>query len=132
MKIIVLVLLLCFAVSYKRERAVEYARKYCKKYNPAYINYKTSIGDSANFISQCLKAGGFEFSGCAGRDSHGSIPIVSNLRSCLSLKGWKSTRGVNNKFKDGYPFFMGNVYSYLATAVIDKSIKFCSHSSEDR
>ena len=127
MKVIVLALLLCFAVSYKRERAVEYARKYCKKFNPDYYDYSKVKGDDANFVSQCLKAGGFDLSGCAGKDKRGSIPIISNLKSCLSSKGWKNTLGLNKHFKDGYPFFLGNTFAYISTAVIGNSIKFCAH-----
>ena len=130
MKIIILSLLLFFTISYKRERAVEYARKYCKTYNPAYINYSKMIGDSTNFVSQCLIAGGLSFDGCAGRDVRGSIPVIANLKTCLSKKGWKNTNGLNNNFKDGYPFFYKKNWSYIATAVIGKKLKACTHDYE--
>ena len=130
MKIIVIALLLCFAMSYKRERAVEYARQYCRSYNRNYINYAELIGDSANYVSQCLLAGGVNLGGCAGRDSHGAIPIVSNLRTCLASRGWKNTLGYNSRFLDGYPFFLDNDEAYIATQVVGKNIKYCAHAQD--
>ena len=127
MKLIILALLLCFTISYKPERAIEYARKYCKNYNPAYINYNRLIGDSGNFVSQCLIAGGLSFEGCHGKDVRGSIPVIANLKACLSKLGWKNSIGYTKHFKDGYPFFQDNDFAHFATAVIGKNIKACDH-----
>ncbi|MBQ7880272.1 MAG: amidase domain-containing protein [Clostridia bacterium] len=45
-------------LEYNREKAVEYAKKYALKYNPAYFHFDGIGGDCTNFISQCLLAGG--------------------------------------------------------------------------
>ena len=45
--------------SYDRSKALAYGDKYCINYNPAYNSYKGRGGDCANFVSQCLYAGGF-------------------------------------------------------------------------
>lgn len=44
--------------SYNRTAAIAYADKYCKSYNKSYNSYKGKGGDCANFVSQCLFAGG--------------------------------------------------------------------------
>ncbi len=45
--------------SYDRDAAINYALEWYNKYNPDYPNFSSS-GDCANFVSQCLKAGGFQ------------------------------------------------------------------------
>ncbi|MDR1003315.1 MAG: amidase domain-containing protein [Oscillospiraceae bacterium] len=42
---------------YDRQKAVQYARKWALKRNPAYANFNSMGGDCTNFISQCLFAG---------------------------------------------------------------------------
>jgi len=44
--------------SYNRSKAVEYADRYWKNYNPAYINFSKLGGDCTNYVSQCMRAGG--------------------------------------------------------------------------
>lgn len=44
---------------YNVQTAVDYANYWCNKRNPAYPDYSNSGGDCANFVSQCLIAGGF-------------------------------------------------------------------------
>lgn len=44
--------------SYQISRAVAYADRYWKHYNHSYHNYANEGGDCANFVSQCLYAGG--------------------------------------------------------------------------
>jgi hypothetical protein len=52
-------------------------------------------GDCANFVSQCLIAGGFSTSGCYGNWGTGStIPVVTNLEQCLTDKGWKKSYSI--------------------------------------
>ena len=47
-------------MSYNRDNVVSYAKQYANNYNPNYIDYATYEGssDCANFVSQCLYAGG--------------------------------------------------------------------------
>lgn len=46
--------------TYDRNAAIDYAKKWAYKSNP---NFPSFDGDCANFISQCLLAGGFEMNG---------------------------------------------------------------------
>ena len=124
----ILFLLIGLSISYSTFDAIAYARRYCKVYNSDYDNYYGS--DNANFVSQCLISGGQTLEGCIGLDSKGSIPNISDLKSCLTQKGWKSQIGYTNKFKAGYPFFTNNVDAMLATIVIEKDIRFCGHTGD--
>lgn len=45
-------------LKYKRELAVEYARRYALNYNKKYFHFDGIGGDCTNFVSQCLFAGG--------------------------------------------------------------------------
>ncbi len=42
---------------YNRAAAVNYARRWAKKRNPAYYNFEGIGGDCTNFVSQCIYAG---------------------------------------------------------------------------
>lgn len=44
-------------ISYNREAAVAYARRWALGRNPAYYNFEKLGGDCTNFTSQCLYAG---------------------------------------------------------------------------
>lgn len=48
---------------YNRNAAANYAENYCLKYNPSYKSYDSVGGDCANFVSQCLYAGGAYYIG---------------------------------------------------------------------
>ena len=72
MKSILLFILLGLSLAYDANKAIRYAQTYCKSYNPNYIDYR-SQGDCANFVSQCLIAGGLNLRNCGGRDGKGSI-----------------------------------------------------------
>ncbi len=43
--------------AYVRSRALDYAREWAMKRNPAYLNFDNLGGDCTNFASQCLYAG---------------------------------------------------------------------------
>lgn len=45
-------------MSYNPSAAVDYSNKYALNYNSSYSNYNSIGGDCANFVSQCLYAGG--------------------------------------------------------------------------
>lgn len=50
-----------FFVGYDPDRAVKYARKYALEYNEEeYGNFNPLGGDCANFVSQCILAGGYD------------------------------------------------------------------------
>ncbi|MBE6844065.1 MAG: hypothetical protein E7510_14810, partial [Ruminococcus sp.] len=48
------------AAGYNVNAAVDYAKKYWNNYNPDYPNCNSIGGDCANFVSQCLYAGGLQ------------------------------------------------------------------------
>ena len=59
-----LILLLCLSLlqnifTYNAAAAVKYARNWWNRRNPNYDDFSYSGGDCANFVSQCLIAGGF-------------------------------------------------------------------------
>ena len=132
MKFLAFLLLIALAISYDGNAAVNYALKYCRNYNPAY-NKWTGF-DGANFVSQCLKAGGFNFSNCDGKDSKGMVVNILFLSECLKKNGWKSASTRPSAFKKGYPFFMKlNDYSavydhvFLATKINSGSVNYAGH-----
>ena len=44
-------------LTYNRTKAVEYARKWALRRNPAYYDFQMLGGDCTNFVSQCIYAG---------------------------------------------------------------------------
>ncbi|MDE6150074.1 MAG: amidase domain-containing protein [Ruminococcus sp.] len=46
--------------SYNRTKVLNYIKKWYNSHNPNYINLDGKGGDCANFVSQCLFAGGFK------------------------------------------------------------------------
>ena len=126
MKIILLSILIGLTLSYDTVSAIKYAKKYCKNYNTDY-KYNGVKLQSPYFVSQCLKEGGFDFDGCGGRRQDGLIMTCSDLKSCLTKKGWKSKKGLPRGFKGGYPFFDGNQIAMIATGVSGGIITYCSH-----
>ena len=102
-------LLLTSVLTYDRNAAVRYAYKYynranhdCKKgrydctpyayYGSDLCKYGEGPGDCANFVSQCLIAGGLGISSCSGSyGKGGTVPYVPYLQNCLVSKGWKNS-----------------------------------------
>ena len=97
------VLILCLiglTLSYNADEAVNYAYRWYDSFNPAYNTYGNT--DCANFVSQCLIAGGQTLSGCIV-DDKGCVTGASNLGTCLIQKGWKSSSNMPSGFRAGYP-----------------------------
>ncbi|MCK4718497.1 MAG: N-acetylmuramoyl-L-alanine amidase, partial [Thermoplasmata archaeon] len=79
--------------TYDRARAAEYADTYWDVYNPAYNDYTSSGGDCANFVSQCLMAGGRILEGGDdgmehGVDNWGCMPFCDYLHLNLINATW--------------------------------------------
>ena len=127
MKAILFCLLLGITLCYNANNAISYARRYCGKYNPSYANYRNMGGDCANFVSQCLIAGGQSLSGCS-TDGKGCVPGVSNLKSCLTKKGWKSSSSVPRGFKAGYPVIFSG-HATIASSVSGSTVLVACHSN---
>lgn len=74
---------------YDRGAAVAYAAAYCGSRNPAYHDYSSQGGDCANFVSQCILAGGFHLSAdCSWLDGWGCLPSAGGLGYELQRLGW--------------------------------------------
>ena len=98
MKYLLILFLIGYSFSYNAQNAVNYAKRWALDRNPDYYDYSGMGGDCANFVSQCLIAGGFSTSGCVGNyGTGGTIPLVSNLENCLIQKGWKSSKTMPSK-----------------------------------
>ena len=116
MKVVILLLLIALSVSYDREAAVAYAYKHVHNINhkcgspwrctpwgylgKEHCGYKGEGGDCANFVSQCILAGGAEpmnerIGGvCRGTPCGKEEPGARKLGDCLTkIKGHKSECG---------------------------------------
>lgn len=80
---------------YSTQKAIEYAKKYWKDYNPEYKTYKGAGGDCANFVSQCLYAGGFPMKTKVWEPSQSAWKGAQSLR--LLLKYQKNYK-IDNRF----------------------------------
>jgi hypothetical protein len=83
----------CTANQYDRQKAVQYAADWWDKFNePKYEDYSDPNGDCANFVSQCLLAGGVDLSRqgkALAWGVGGTIPSCNSMdayfRECLKL-----------------------------------------------
>ena len=102
--------------SYNPSKAVAYAKQWAYSRNPKYYDYSNMGGDCANFVSQCLIAGGLSLSGCPGTYGQGgTIPLVSNLETCLVQKGWRRADQMPSK---GVPAGSVITFNYAAHATL--------------
>ena len=97
--------------AYTSSAAVSYAETWCSSFNPAYANY--SPDDCANFVSQCLKAGGMNISNGPGLDAYGCIISCDNLNTNFtSYQGCSTSSSTySGHMTSGYPawFTLGDV-----------------------
>ena len=129
MKAYIIILLLGISLSYNPKAAIEYANKYCSNYNKIFYNYNSENDgrDSANFVSQCLTAGGLSLAGCSGKDNKGMLPNVGDLITCLKKKGWSKN---SKKFRTGYPFFLrDHSHAMLAGPISNGYISIYGHTN---
>ena len=81
------------AYNYNVASAIAYADKYCINYNSSYNSYKGRGGDCANFVSQCLFAGGFP------QDStwyKHSVAWINVMKQIAHFKQYGSFMNANN------------------------------------
>ena len=79
--------------NYNVANAIAYADKYCINYNSSYNSYKGRGGDCANFVSQCLFAGGFP------QDStwyKHSVAWINVMKQIAHFKQYGSFMNANN------------------------------------
>ena len=81
------------AGTYNPLKAIQYADQWWNKRNPKFQSY--GFGDCANFVSQCLVAGGLNLRASSSADTRGSIALCKNLDAFLTntLKAtvWKTS-----------------------------------------
>lgn len=89
------------ASSYSYSDAVDYAKEYFYPYNSAYPDWSSYGGDCANFISQCLYAGGKSMKGTPGTSTAAQnwSNWFSTGSSCDTKNVSSTWRGAN-AFKD--------------------------------
>ena len=105
--------------SYSYMNAVVYAKRYYSSYNTAYPDWTEYGGDCANFISQCLYAGGKTMRGTPGTTSAAEnwSNWFSTGTSCNTSNVSSTWRGAN-AFK-GY--WQSNASSYMTFSSICES-----------
>jgi HEAT repeat protein len=101
-------------IVYNPTAAASYAEQWCGSYNTvAYANYNSSGGDCANFVSQCIMAGGLSLSNGPGLDSYGCIINCDNLHTNFtSYQGCSTSSSTySGHYASGYPswFVKGDV-----------------------
>ena len=127
------ILLICLALisCYNRDKAYNYAKTWWNDFNlKKYANYNPVGGDCANFVSQCLIAGGLDLVKMCGKAAAwgkgGTIPGVSAMASCFKKKNWKVTSSIPSNFAKG------DVILYPGHAVIAVSgypdVKYAAHN----
>ncbi len=79
-------------VPYNRQAAIAYASKHALAYNPAFGNWKNGGGDCANFVSQCLYAGGLPMKRTGLRQWYYDTPDARYTKATSSWKGAQSLR----------------------------------------
>ena len=130
MKAILILLLFGLTFSYDRQGAVDYASKYCDKFNPDFNKYTQNTEESTNFLSQCLSiGGGQDFEGCEGKDDKGMFKNLDDLKNCLISKGWT----IANFPAIGNPAFIK--HSPLVVIISDdnsdrQKVTHCSHEPD--
>jgi len=81
------------AATYNPLKAIQYANQWWNKRNPKFQSY--GVGDCANFVSQCLIAGGLNLRASSSANRSGSIGACVNLDVFLTktLKAtvWKTS-----------------------------------------
>lgn len=107
------------AAGYNPSAAVEYAGKYWNNYNPAYGNYNSVGGDCANFVSQCLYAGGIEQDGTWYNGSSAWISCSAQIEYFRN-KGYTIIDGAQaSDIKVGNPvyYYYGGSMAHTAICV---------------
>ena len=79
-------------ILYDRDAAVAYAVRYAIDYNPAFGNWAKAGGDCANFVSQCLYAGGLPMKRTGLRQWYYDTPNARYTKATSSWKGAQSLR----------------------------------------
>lgn len=108
-----------YASGYDASKAIAYAHQYYENYNPAYKNYNNAGGDCANFVSQCLYAGGLQQDAVWYNGSSAWISCTSQI-NYFRNKGYKVIDYASaSDIKPGNPvyYYNGNKMAHTAICV---------------
>jgi len=94
---------------YQRSSAVNYARCYAYGYNPAYRNWISDDADCTNFVSQCVRAGGW--------------PMTSGFYWWLPCYWWYGTYSRSNSWTVAHDFFVFTVGNGRGTTSTETNLQ---------
>ena len=116
--------------SYNRIAACDYAYKYWSSYNPAYTSYKGNGGDCANFVSQCLHAGGIPTDATWKADSVSWIR-ASAVPSYMMNKGYATKTSYTNATAGSFAYTSsGAGHAVLVTINDGAKIAYTAHTTD--
>ena len=116
--------------SYNRIAARDYAYKYWSSYNPAYTSYKGNGGDCANFVSQCLHAGGIPTDATWKADSVSWIR-ASAVPSYMMNKGYATKTIYTNATAGSFAYTSsGAGHAVLVTINDGAKIAYTAHTTD--
>lgn len=116
--------------SYNRIAARDYAYKYWSSYNPAYTSYKGNGGDCANFVSQCLHAGGIPTDATWKADSVSWIR-ASAVPSYMMNKGYATKTSYTNAMAGSFAYTSsGAGHAVLVTINDGAKIAYTAHTTD--
>lgn len=116
--------------SYNRIAARDYAYKYWSSYNPAYTSYKGNGGDCANFVSQCLHAGGIPTDATWKADSVSWIR-ASAVPSYMRNKGYATKTSYTNATAGSFAYTSsGAGHAVLVTINDGAKIAYTAHTTD--
>lgn len=116
--------------SYNRIAARDYAYKYWSSYNPAYTSNKGNGGDCANFVSQCLHAGGIPTDATWKADSVSWIR-ASAVPSYMMNKGYATKTSYTNATAGSFAYTSsGAGHAVLVTINDGAKIAYTAHTTD--
>ena len=134
MKYIILFLSIALSFSaYNRQAACDYAKKWWNSFNlDTYANYNSVGGDCANFVSQCLIAGGLNLrimcGNAAAWGQGGTVPNVGAMQTCLLDNGWTATSSLPSNFKKGDVILYSTNHAVIAVSDYP-DVTFAAHNN---
>ena len=116
--------------SYNRIAARDYAYKYWSSYNPAYTSYKGNGGDCANFVSQCIHAGGIPTDATWKADSVSWIR-ASAVPSYMVNKGYATKTSYTNATAGSFAYTSSGAGHIVLVSINDGAkIAYTAHTTD--
>ncbi|MDU4786842.1 MAG: amidase domain-containing protein, partial [Clostridiaceae bacterium] len=110
--------------------ARDYAYKYWSSYNPAYTSYKGNGGDCANFVSQCIHAGGIPTDATWKADSVSWIR-ASAVPSYMVNKGYATKTSYTNATAGSFAYTSSGAGHIVLVSINDGAkIAYTAHTTD--